>query len=86
MSVEIITKEDLAMFRVQLLDDLKQMLSTKETPKRWLRSKEVRKLLNISAGTLQQMRINGTLHGKQLPGSRIWYYSEDEINALLDNA
>lgn len=84
MPVEILTKEDLSAFRIQLLHDIKQILNCQKAPENWLRSSDVRRKLKISAGTLQNMRINGTLRGKQLPNSRIWYYREDEINKLLN--
>lgn len=84
MSVEIITKEDLQLFRLQLLEDIKQIVK-QEPSKRWLRSREVRKLLNISAGTLQNLRVNNTFHPVQLPNSRILYYDAEEVEKLLKN-
>lgn len=85
MSVEILTKEDLQQFRFQLLEDLKNMLqhSEQRAEKKWLRSSEVRKLLNISPGTLQNLRVNGKLHPSKIGG--IMYYSHDEIERLLNN-
>ena len=84
MAIEIITKEDLHQFRAELLKDIRQLLQPREKQKRWLRSSEVRKLLKISTGTLQNLRINGTLHPVKLPGTRIWYYKTDEVYGLLD--
>ena len=84
MAVEIITKEDLQTFRFQLLDDLKNILHTKpQKQKQWLKSSEVRKLLKISPGTLQNLRINGTLSFTKI-GSII-YYNYDDIETLLDS-
>lgn len=84
MSVEIITKEDLQLFRLQLLQDLKSLLEAKAQPveKRWLRSSEVRKLLRISPGTLQNLRIGGRLHPSKVGG--MLYYREEEIHGLLN--
>lgn len=49
MAVEILTKEDLNDFRILLLDDIREILQGKtEQTKQWLKSKEVRKLLNIT--------------------------------------
>ncbi len=84
MAIEIITKEDLQTFRLQLLDDLKNIIHTKPNKqKQWLKSSEVRKLLKISPGTLQNLRINGTLSFTRI-GSII-YYNYDDIEAALDN-
>lgn len=84
MAIEIITKEDLQSFRFQLLDDIKNIFHNKPAKqKQWLKSSEVRKLLKISPGTLQNLRINGTLSFTKV-GSII-YYNYDDIEAVLDN-
>ncbi|MFA9195926.1 helix-turn-helix domain-containing protein [Flavobacterium sp. FBOR7N2.3] len=83
MAIEIITIEDLNEFRSLLLNDLKEMLLAKpEQTKQWLKSNEVRKLLNISAGTLQTLRINGTITYTKIGG--ILYYSSADLNKLLE--
>jgi hypothetical protein len=84
MQIDFITKDDLQTFRSQLLDDLKNILHSKPVKqKQWLKSSEVRKLLKISTGTLQNLRINGTLSFTKI-GSII-YYNYEDIEALLDN-
>ena len=83
MAVNIVTKEDLAEFRHLLLNDLASIIHTKPAKqKQWLKSSEVKKLLQISSGTLQNLRINGTLSFTKI-GSII-YYNHDDIEALLD--
>ena len=53
MSVEISTKEDLQLFRIQLIDDIKALLFIKQSANmEWLRSSGIRKALKISAGIL----------------------------------
>jgi hypothetical protein len=49
--------------------------------KRWLRSVEVRKLLNISPGTLQTLRNNGTLPYTKIGG--LIYYDAYQIDQIL---
>jgi len=84
MAVNIITQEDLDQFRRQLLNDLKEILQVNTPqPKKWLRSSEVRKLLNISPGTLQNLRINGTLSYTKVGGTI--YYNYQDIERLLNN-
>ncbi|MBZ0244310.1 MAG: helix-turn-helix domain-containing protein [Cyclobacteriaceae bacterium] len=85
MAVEIITKEDLHAFRIELLNDLKQQFSSNAPakPKQWLKSSEVRRMLKISPGTLQNLRINGTLRYTKIGG--IIYYSYQDIEALLES-
>jgi predicted site-specific integrase-resolvase len=54
-----------------------------ERPTRWLRSREVRKMLSISDSTLQVYRINGYLPAYRLGSS--WFYKESEIIDALEN-
>ncbi|WP_396196107.1 helix-turn-helix domain-containing protein [Flavobacterium sp.] len=83
MAVQIITIEDLNEFRNLLLNDLKEIIQSKpQQTKQWLKSNEVRKLLNISPGTLQNLRINGTLSYTKIGG--IMYYNHSDIDKLLD--
>ena len=83
MAVQIITIEDLNEFRSLLLSDLKEIIQSKpQQSKQWLKSNEVRKLLNISPGTLQNLRINGTLSYTKIGG--IMYYDNTDIDKLLN--
>ena len=83
MAAEIITKEDLNEFREILLNDIKALLgkSPGETPK-WLKSYQVRNLLKISPGTLQNLRVNGTLQFTRIGG--ILYYKYEDIMRVLE--
>ena len=84
MTLEILTKEDLYQFKNELLADIKKIIKGDDnaTSKKWLKSKEVIKLLNISPGTLQNLRINGTLTYTKIGG--IIYYAQMDIDKLLD--
>lgn len=83
MNVNLITQDELVEFRKQLLNDVKEIISN-NTPqqKKWLKSSEVRKLLNISAGTLQTLRINGSLNYTKI--GAIIYYNYSDIEKLLN--
>lgn len=83
MAIEVITREDLNEFRTLLLSDLNQILNSKpQQQKKWLKSSEVRKLLNISSGTLQNLRVNGTITYTKIGG--ILYYSSSDLEKLLE--
>lgn len=83
MNVELITREDLREFKNELLIELKQIMQPGQgQSKKWLKSSEVRKMLNISPGTLQNLRINGTLRFTSI-GS-IMYYKLEDINKVLE--
>ena len=84
MEIEVVTKEDLQAFRRQLLNDIKALLLFKPNSKKdWLRSSEVRSLLKISAGTLQNLRVNGTLKPAKIGG--ILFYRNSDIEKLLED-
>jgi DNA-directed RNA polymerase subunit F len=83
MNVELITREDLREFKNELLNELKQIIQPGQgQSKKWLKSSEVRKMLNISPGTLQNLRINGTLRFTKI-GS-IMYYKLEDINKVFE--
>ena len=81
----MLTKEDLLQFRVQLLNDLRQMLGPREAgvAKPWLKNSEVKRLLNISSNTIQRLRISGKLHSSKVGG--IHYYRYEDIEKLLNS-
>ena len=82
MALEVLTKEDLQQFKIELLESIENLLQGKKTEEKlWLRTSEVRKLLNISSGTLQNLRINGTLSYSKIGGTL--YYNYKDIQTLL---
>ena len=83
MPTSIITTDDLRDFKLELLDDIKQLLSKQETGnlKKYLKSSEVMDLLQVSPGTLQNLRINGTLPYTKVGG--IIYYDVEEIQNIM---
>ncbi len=84
MSATIITTEDLREFKMELLDDIKELLKKSgQVTKKWLKSPEVRELLSVSPGTLQNLRINGTLPYTKVGG--IIYYDYQEIVQVMEN-
>ena len=83
MEVNILTKEDLHQFKTDLVAELKAILKiTAEPPKKWLKSEEVKKLLKVSPGTLQTLRINGTLQYTKI--GKIIYYDFEHIQKTME--
>ena len=84
MAATIITTEDLQEFKYELLEDIKAIINHQSgfAPKKWLKSLEVRDLLGISPGTLQNFRINGTLPYSKVGG--VIYYDYEEIQKILE--
>jgi len=82
---DLITKNDLEKFKIELFAELKRpsyKLNKKEEKKEWLKSFEVREILNISAGTLATLRRNKTLPFSKIGG--LLYYRHDDILKLLE--
>jgi hypothetical protein len=84
MKMDIITMEDLRQFKTDFLEEMKGIIGQKKESqnKQWLRSSEVRKMLNISPGTLQTLRINGTLPFRKIGGSM--FYCKSEIDQIME--
>ena len=85
MAIELVTKEDLTAFRMQLLEDIRKLIRLPETAvaKPWLKNAEVKKLLNISSNTVQRLRVSGKLRSSKVGG--IHYYRYEDIEKLLNN-
>ena len=83
MSLQVLTTNDLQEFKIELLEEIRNILTEQKsvTSKKWLKSIEVRKLLNISPGTLQTLRIKGTLPFTKIGGTN--YYNFTDIEKLL---
>ncbi|SMG10219.1 helix-turn-helix domain-containing protein [Marivirga salinae] len=84
MAAEVITTDDLHEFKLELVDEFRKLLSEQKgvSTKKWLKSDEVRKLLGISPGTLQNLRVNGTLPFTKMGG--VLYYDSQDIHSILE--
>lgn len=83
MRVNLVTKEDLQEFKIELLEEIKSLFNMKNSDqKSWLRSSEVKELLKISTGTLQNLRINGNLSYTRVGGTL--YYNFKYIEKMLN--
>lgn len=83
MPTSIITIDDLREFKLELLDDIKSLLAkqSKGRLKKYLKSSEVMEMLQVSPGTLQNLRVNGTLPYTKVGG--IIYYDAEEIQEVM---
>ena len=83
MSTSIITTDDLREFKLELLQDIKKLMTQQASGKlkKYLKSSEVMKMLQISPGTLQNLRINGTLPYTKIGG--IIFYDTEEIQKVM---
>lgn len=69
----MISKQDLEILRLRIISDIERLLETTiNQPKEefdWLRSKAIRKMMDISPATLQNLRITGKIRYKKVMGS-----------------
>ena len=82
-SNEITTVQDLINLKEELLKGITTILKQKSPEhKEWLKSADIRKMLGISPGTLQTLRINGSIPFTKLNGTL--YYSYNDVIKVLD--
>ncbi|MEQ9285398.1 MAG: helix-turn-helix domain-containing protein [Cyclobacteriaceae bacterium] len=82
---ELITKSDLVDFEKRIVEKMQFITSsTGSLKKQWLRSKEVQEMLGISASSLQNMRIKGSLPFSKINGT-IFYDYGDIMGTLESN-
>jgi hypothetical protein len=85
MKVEFLTKEDLLELKEELIAEIRRYSpfyrKKNEQVKEWIKSSEVIKLLGISPGTLQNMRLKGTIPYKKI-GGLIFYRYEDIVEMM----
>ncbi|MEQ7802082.1 helix-turn-helix domain-containing protein [Pedobacter sp. ASV1-7] len=83
MKIDIVTMEELQQFKTEFIREMRSLIIDNKPTQttEWLRSIEVRKMLNISPGTLQNLRVSGTLPFKKIGGSM--YYNKQEIEKMM---
>ncbi|MDZ4072971.1 MAG: helix-turn-helix domain-containing protein [Sediminibacterium sp.] len=77
---EIATKADIQEVLLAI-EKLKFSINKKVEEKTFLRSADVRKMLNISDSTLQRLRISGLLNSKKVNGT--WFYKLEDIKQII---
>ena len=76
----LITVDDLLQFKKELVQELLTALRSQSTstPKKWLKSHEVRRLLKVSPGTLQTLKSSGILPYTKMGGVQFFDYQDIE--------
>lgn len=88
MAIEIITPEDLERFGEKLTENIKSIIQDSNQPIKqeettWIKSHHVQRMLGISPGTLQTLRINGTIPYTKVGG--VIFYDKGEITKVLES-
>ncbi|MBI1342499.1 MAG: helix-turn-helix domain-containing protein [Terrimonas sp.] len=86
MSAEIVTKDDLELFRIRLISEIKSIVEVRlqpppERPEGY-KTSDVRKMLGCSVNKLVSLRITRKIRTKKIGGTI--YYNKDDIKRLLE--
>ncbi|HOY42511.1 MAG TPA: helix-turn-helix domain-containing protein [Chitinophagales bacterium] len=84
MLLEFITKSDLLDFKKEIISELNNLLTDKPQNNKWLKSADVRKMLNISPGTLQNLRVSRILPFTKIGGT-VFYDYNDVMKVMQKN-
>ncbi|WP_063826412.1 helix-turn-helix domain-containing protein [Dyadobacter beijingensis] len=81
---QLVTLADLEKFKEQMLSEMRKLISGGGTQhsKQWLKSREVRKLLDVSPGKLHAMRVSRQLSFMRIGG--VIYYDRADIDKMFD--
>jgi hypothetical protein len=84
-----ITKDDLKQFGQLLMEQFKQIIELNQNKEEgglnpeWLKSRVVRKLMDMSSASLQNLRITGKVCFKKVLVS--YYYSKSDLMNLFND-
>lgn len=86
MAVEIVTKEDLQIFRNTLISDFRKLLNeaVNQQPKpiEGYKTGHVRKILGCSVNKLVSLRVTRKIRVKKVGGTL--YYNPEDVKRLLE--
>ena len=84
---DMVTKEDLRQFGLELLCNIGTLMTqTREVQneivdQEWIKSKQVRLLMNMSPGSIQNLRVTQKVRFKKILGS--YYYNKVDLLKLF---
>jgi hypothetical protein len=90
MNISVVTQEDLQELKDFFIESVESILKehlaghSQEPDIVLLKSHQVQRLLRISPGTLQNMRVNGTIPFSKV-GGVIFYDKQDILNIIDDH-
>ena len=86
MGIDIVTREDLQTFRMQLLEDIKSLLQQgRETSLgnvEGYKTANVRKILGCSVNKLVSLRVARKIRTKKIGGTV--YYNKEDVKRLVE--
>lgn len=86
MEIELITLADLENLKREIVGEIRSLLNSKTEMNRdqkWVKSKDVQKLLQISAGTLQNLRNRKMIPFTKLGG--VIFYNREDLKKIFED-
>ncbi|MFN8262610.1 MAG: helix-turn-helix domain-containing protein [Chitinophagales bacterium] len=84
MTIDFITKNDLLELKKEIISEVSNLLTGTVENKKWLKSADVRKMLSISPGTLQNLRVSRVLPFTKIGGT-VFYDYNDVMKVMQKN-
>jgi hypothetical protein len=83
---QLVTVTDLNEAKQQIVSEIKQLFENKSNPQppTWLKSHEVKRLLQISTGKLFKLRSSGELPYTKI--GRVIFYNPNDIEHMLQKS
>ena len=86
MPAQILTTDDLREFKVELIEEFRQIISSIQESnskplKKLLKSSEVREMLDLSANSLRNLRVSRVLPFTKINGTI--YYDRSDIDQMI---
>ena len=84
---DMVTKEDLRQFGLELLCNIGTLMTqtrevqNEKVEQEWIKSKQVRLLMNMSPGSIQNLRVTQKVRYKKILGS--YYYNKVDLLKLF---
>ena len=82
IKAELVTTEDLKNLKEELVSEIRDLLKNSTESVDWVKSSEVKKILNCSEGTLVNWRTTGLLPCSKVKGT--FYYRKSDLNRVFE--
>lgn len=82
MKIDLLTSQHLIDLKEEIINEIKQLISSNKTENEWLKSKEAKKILGCSEGTLSNLRLAGILPYSKICGTI--YFRKSDLQKLFE--
>ncbi|MFC2080880.1 helix-turn-helix domain-containing protein [Bacteroidota bacterium] len=80
-SNELLTRKDLYDLEAKIMDKLNKLSEKDDNRKKWYRTADLIKILNLSASSIQSLRTSGTLPFSKVGGTL--FYDPNDVKEMI---